>query len=117
MSADIDIMVPMPAPTCSANWFKPAWRILSIIITYNRVFLSRIRDKNKSGAHPFTRHTLEFELPVSASTVADLRNPDKSKLKETILALRAQGWSYRQIGHEVELHWTRVGQIVKRAMQ
>jgi hypothetical protein len=50
---------------------------------------------------------------VSASTVADLRNPDKTKLKETILALRAAGWSYRQIGHEVGLHWTRVGQILK----
>lgn len=41
------------------------------------------------------------------------RNPDKAKLKETILALREMGWSYRQIGREVGLHWTRVGQILK----
>jgi DNA-directed RNA polymerase specialized sigma24 family protein len=34
-------------------------------------------------------------------------------LKEAILALRAQGWSYRQIAAEVGLHWTRVGQIVR----
>jgi hypothetical protein len=34
-------------------------------------------------------------------------------LKETILMLREMGWSYRQIGREVGLHWTRVGQILK----
>jgi DNA-directed RNA polymerase specialized sigma24 family protein len=56
-------------------------------------------------------------LPISPSTAANERNPDKAKLKETILALRAAGWSYRQIGREVGLHWTRVGQIVKRALQ
>ena len=48
---------------------------------------------------------------------ANLRNPDKAKLKETILALRALGWSYREIAEEVGLHWTRVGQIVKQADQ
>jgi transcriptional regulator len=37
-------------------------------------------------------------------------------LKETILALRAQGWTYRQIAREVGLHWTRVGQIVRRSV-
>jgi hypothetical protein len=41
------------------------------------------------------------------------RYPNKAKLKKTILALRAAGWSYRQIGREVGLHWTRVGQILK----
>jgi hypothetical protein len=61
---------------------------------------------------PSTRHTLEFYLPVSASTATDLRNPDKTKLNERILTLRAAGWSYRQIGREVGLHWTRVGQIL-----
>ena len=40
-------------------------------------------------------------------------NPDKAKLKETIRALRDLGWSYREIGREVGLHWTRVGQIVR----
>jgi DNA-directed RNA polymerase specialized sigma24 family protein len=34
-------------------------------------------------------------------------------LKEAILALRVQGWSYRQIAAEAGLHWTRVGQILK----
>jgi len=42
-----------------------------------------------------------------------LRHPDEARLKEAILALRAQGWSYRQIAAEVGLHWTRVGQILK----
>jgi hypothetical protein len=63
-----------------------------------------------------TRHTHEFDLPVSASTAANQRHPDKAKLKETILALRAQGWTYRQIAREVGLHWTRVGQIVRRSV-
>ena len=69
------------------------------------------------GSHPYTRHTLEFDLPVSPSTAASDRNPDKAKLNETILALRAAGWSYRQIAREVGLHWTRVGQILKRAKE
>ena len=30
-----------------------------------------------------------------------------------ILALRAEGLSYRTIAREVGLHWTRVGQILK----
>lgn len=61
------------------------------------------------GSHPFTRHTHEFELPV----VTNQRNPNKAKLKETILALRVLGWSYREIANEVGLHWTRVGQILR----
>jgi hypothetical protein len=65
------------------------------------------------GSHPFTRHTHRFELPVSPSMATNQRNPDKAHLKETILALRAAGWSYRQIGREVGLHWTRVGQILR----
>jgi DNA-directed RNA polymerase specialized sigma24 family protein len=40
--------------------------------------------------------------------------PDKTAQKQVILALRAQGWSYREIAEEVGLHWTRVGQILKR---
>jgi DNA invertase Pin-like site-specific DNA recombinase len=46
--------------------------------------------------------------------VADQRNPDKAQLKETILALRAAGQSYRQIGREVGLHRTQVGQILRQ---
>jgi hypothetical protein len=29
------------------------------------------------------------------------------------MVLREMGWSYRQIGREVGLNWTRVGQILK----
>jgi hypothetical protein len=56
-----------------------------------------------------------FDLPVSPSTVANQQYPDKAQLKKTILALRAQGWSYREIAREVGLHWTRVGQILRAA--
>jgi len=65
--------------------------------------------------HPSTGRTHGFDLPVPATTAASDRNPDKAKLKEIILALRAQGWSYRQIAAEVGLHWTRVGQILWQA--
>lgn len=43
----------------------------------------------------------------------DQQHGDKAQRKRQILALHAQGWSYRQISAEVGLHWTRVGQIVK----
>jgi len=46
-------------------------------------------------------------MPIAASTAANGRNPDKAKLKETILALRALDWSYREIAGEVGLHWIR----------
>jgi DNA-directed RNA polymerase specialized sigma24 family protein len=39
---------------------------------------------------------------------------DKAEQRRVILALREQGWSYREIGREVGLHWTRVGQIVRQ---
>lgn len=60
-----------------------------------------------------TRHTHEFEIPLPPSTMADLKYPDKKQLREAIVSLRAAGWSYREIGREVGLHWTRVGQILK----
>ena len=63
----------------------------------------------------YTRHTHRFEIPLPPSTESDLRHPDKEKLHETILTLRAQGMSYREIGREVGLHWTRIGQILKRS--
>ncbi len=75
--------------------------------------MSTLRDKNERDSFPYTRHTHEFNLPVSPSTAANERYPDKARLKETILALRAAGWRYREIAREVGLHWTRVGQILK----
>ncbi len=49
----------------------------------------------------------------SPSTTANQRCPDKAKPKETILALRAMGWSYREIARGVGLQRTKVGQIVR----
>jgi DNA-directed RNA polymerase specialized sigma24 family protein len=73
--------------------------------------LSRIRDK-KRGSHPYTRHTLEFDLPVPAAN--DRKYPNKAEQKQVILELRALGWIYREIAEEVGLHWTRVGQILRQ---
>jgi DNA-directed RNA polymerase specialized sigma24 family protein len=89
----------------------PLKRIVSIIVTYNRVFLSRIRDTIERADLLNTRRTLEFDLPVSAAS--NQKYPDKAEQRHVILALRAQGWSYREIAEEVGLHWTRVGQIIK----
>ena len=75
--------------------------------------MSRIRDTIQRGRHPLTRHKHQFELPISPSVAGNQRNPDKAKLKETILALRAAGWSYRQIAREV-VHWTPGGQILNK---
>jgi hypothetical protein len=58
-------------------------------------------------------HTHQYDLSISLSTVAKQQNSDKAKLRETIVKLREMGWSYRQIGREVGLHWTRVGQILR----
>lgn len=60
-----------------------------------------------------TQSVRTSKIPLPPSTEADLRHPDKEKLRETILTLRTQGMSYREIGREVGLHWTRVGQILK----
>jgi hypothetical protein len=59
----------------------------------------------------YTRHKHSFELSPYNPT----KNlyTDKAALRERVLALRAQGKSYREIGREVGLHWTRVGQIIK----
>jgi hypothetical protein len=59
-----------------------------------------------------TRHILRFDIPLPASTQSDLRNPDKTQLRTDILAMRADGMSYRQIAKAFGLHWTRVQQIV-----
>lgn len=63
---------------------------------------------------PNTRHILRFDIPLPASTESDLRNPDKEQLRTNILAMRADGMSYRRIAREVGLHWTRVGQIARK---
>jgi hypothetical protein len=59
-----------------------------------------------------TRHIHAFEIPLPQSTVTALKYPDKRQLRGAILVLRAERWSYREIGREVGLHWTRVGQIL-----
>jgi hypothetical protein len=68
----------------------------------------------KKRAHLLkTKHIHAFEIPLPSSTGSDLKYPDKKQLRETIFALRAEGWSYREVGREVGLHWTRAGQILK----
>jgi hypothetical protein len=65
------------------------------------------------GAVPNTRHTLLFDVPVPVSTATHLAHLDKEQLRVEIMALRAEGLSYRAIGEALGLHWTRVGQLVK----
>ena len=67
-------------------------------------------DLRASGT--LTRHKLQFDVPVPASTVSDHRNRDKVQLRTDILIMREQGMSYREIGSTLGIHWTRVGQIV-----
>jgi hypothetical protein len=50
---------------------------------------------------------------VTLSTSSNSHHPDKHYLRATILALRQQGMSYRQIGMALGIHWTRVGQIAR----
>ena len=52
-------------------------------------------------------------LAQSDIAIATQRNPDKELLWTTVLGLREQGMSYREIAQAVGLHWTRIQQIVK----
>jgi hypothetical protein len=78
----------------------------------DRVYVQNVYT-NSRGRVPYTRHRLDFAVPLPASTVTKHAFPDKAALRECILEMRAKGMSYRQIAHEVGLHWTRVEQIVK----
>jgi hypothetical protein len=74
-------------------------------------YLSR---RCKKGNNPKTRHTLEFAIPLPASTVTNQQVQDKALVRETILTLRNEGKSYRDIAKIVGLHFTRVRQILKQ---
>ena len=69
----------------------------------------------KRVSNPKTRHTLEFALPLPASTSTNQQVQDKAKVRETIFKLRAEGLSYREIANVVGLHFTRIRQILKAA--
>jgi hypothetical protein len=51
---------------------------------------------------------------MPASNSVSYQHVDKAELRATILSLREKGMSYRQIGEQVGLHWTRVEQIEGR---
>jgi hypothetical protein len=71
----------------------------------------------KRASNPKTRHTLEFALPLPASTITNQQVSDKAKVRETIFQLRAEGLSYREIANVVGLHFTRIRQILKAPPQ
>ncbi|MFN8564679.1 MAG: hypothetical protein U0703_24350 [Anaerolineae bacterium] len=52
-------------------------------------------------------------LAQSHTAIAARRNLDKELLHATIMELRQQGMSYREISPMVGLHWTRIQQIAK----
>ncbi len=62
-----------------------------------------------------TRHKLEFDIPLPASTVTNQQLADKAKVRETIFTLRKEGKSYREIAKVVGLHFTRVRQILRQS--
>jgi hypothetical protein len=66
----------------------------------------------KRASNPKTRHTLDFALPLPASTITNQQVSDKAKVRETIFQLRAEGLSYREIAKVVGLHFTRIRQIL-----
>lgn len=74
---------------------------------------SSVRDLDLRGGVPYTRHKLDFALAQSDVAIANQRHPDKDLLCATIMELREQGMSYREIAQTVRLHWTRIQQIVK----
>ena len=63
---------------------------------------------------PYTRHKLDLASPVAQSTQSNQLHPDKEQLRSTILKLREQGVSYREIAQVVGLHWTRVEQLLRK---
>lgn len=60
---------------------------------------------------PFPSHVARFAVLTSEYARAMNLHPDKAQLRATILAMNAQGMSYRAIGAALGIHWTRVGQI------
>jgi DNA-directed RNA polymerase specialized sigma24 family protein len=56
---------------------------------------------------------LDFALAQSDFAIATQRNPDKERLHATVLELRSQGMSYREIAQVVGLNCTRIQQIMK----
>jgi DNA invertase Pin-like site-specific DNA recombinase len=62
---------------------------------------------------PLTRHIHTFSIPLPPSTASNFRNPDKALLRQRILRLRAEGKSYRGIATALNIHFTRVQQILK----
>ena len=76
--------------------------------------LEPVKLQSRRGYLSKTRHFFYgFPIPPAASSLSSRHYPDKTQLRETILALRAEGQSYRAIAREVGLHWTRIGQILK----
>jgi DNA invertase Pin-like site-specific DNA recombinase len=70
------------------------------------------KSTTKKASNPKTRHTLDFALPLPASTISNQQVCDKAKVRETIFKLRAEGLSYREIAKVIGLHFTRVRQIL-----
>jgi DNA-directed RNA polymerase specialized sigma24 family protein len=64
---------------------------------------------------PFLSQKGRFEVADSEISIATRRNPDKEQLRITIVGLREQGLSYREIAQMAGLHGTRVQQIVNSA--
>jgi hypothetical protein len=69
--------------------------------------------RDRRGTGTLTRHIQDFAIAPSPSTLAREIWPDKQTLRDRIAELRAEGLSFRRISAVVDLHWTRVAQILK----
>ncbi len=56
---------------------------------------------------------MPFEIAIPASTNSRSRHPDKAQLHETIVLMRQDGMSYREIGNQVGIDSSRVWQLFK----
>ncbi len=65
------------------------------------------------GVIPFPSQKRGFIVLESAYVIATSRQVHKRELKDRILRLRDEGFSLREIARQVDLHWTRVWQLLR----
>jgi len=65
------------------------------------------------GVVPYPSQKRGFIVLQSAYVVSTSRHKHKQELKARILRLHDEGFSLREIAQQVDLHWSRVWQLLK----
>jgi len=65
------------------------------------------------GVVPYPSQKRRFVVLESAYVIATSRHIHKRELKDRIWRLRDEGFSLREIAQQVDLHWSRVWQLLK----